>query len=610
MTIVPPESDSTHKPIHQPSNLHAHDISRNEPILVVLLHGWQAGPESMNDLVRFIKNEAYNNCTVRCASLQFPANFFSNAKASDQTLLLERTIETLIESQKNSPQVILIGHSVGAVILRKAVLLGLGYTDQLGIKSQPKHWVSSVRRLLLLSSPNRGWTFKRWPKGIFKRVKWISFIILSVISPLIRDHILIFDLRWGSEFISQLRLQTIEAENQVETVQIRGLEDPVLRPEDVLDLASSGGINFRVIDLPKSHHYSVISLYPETDHSWQWLAWVRKLRRKMQSSWYRFINGEDNADAYQIRRDTIRQALGNYSVLNQIDNDKLSHCDNVQHVVLVINGIRSSSEPWKVAIKEELERTARARGLSIGIETSGYGYFPALFLLFETTRDMKVRWLRDTYTEARAKYPNAKKISCVGHSFGTHLICRAIETRGIRFNSIVLQNGIVASEYEWNAVSNSQAGAVRNDCGARDFIVSLFGGVFELIKHRHLGSAGVLGFEDAKGHENQFFFKALGHSGAHIAKNYASVAEFIFRDDTTSGARPYSHDHQLQQLQPMLMQQNKPSRFWGIITRAWLPLMVYVLWYGWLLGHISVGIHDPTALGTSILLCLILLWRI
>lgn len=60
---------------------------------------------------------------------------------------------------------ILIGHSSGAVIIRKAYLFALGIQDDVPIPSfeDPQPWTTKVERIITLAGMNRGFDYSKKP---------------------------------------------------------------------------------------------------------------------------------------------------------------------------------------------------------------------------------------------------------------------------------------------------------------------------------------------------------------------------------------------------------------------------------------------------------------
>lgn len=98
-----------------------------------------------------------------------------------------------------------------------------------------------------------------------------------------------------------------------------------------------------------------------------------------------------------------------------------------------------------------------------------YGWFSVLFFIPGFFRARKIEWLRERYSEIRNRYPDVIP-SVIAHSFGTWILCRAIEKyEHLRFDKIILCGSIVQSKFNWQKIhSRNQVTTVRNESGQKD----------------------------------------------------------------------------------------------------------------------------------------------
>lgn len=102
----------------------------------------------------------------------YQASFFSNADpfwlASRLEDLIARTDESRSQRGQEYEQIVLIGHSIGALLVRKAYVYGMGATEDHPVSSghqqKPKHWCEKVERLILFAPMNRGWDIHPKPR--------------------------------------------------------------------------------------------------------------------------------------------------------------------------------------------------------------------------------------------------------------------------------------------------------------------------------------------------------------------------------------------------------------------------------------------------------------
>jgi hypothetical protein len=99
-----------------------------------------------------------------------------------------------------------------------------------------------------------------------------------------------------------------------------------------------------------------------------------------------------------------------------------------------------------------------------------YGWYSVLFFIPSVFRGKRIEWFRRGYQEIRSRYPDVVP-SIVAHSFGSWIVCKAIEKyEHLKFDKIILTGSIVSSEFDWSNVrERNQVTAVRNDVGKRDF---------------------------------------------------------------------------------------------------------------------------------------------
>lgn len=146
---------------HSPSSQWVRRFGRDSEGLIVIVHGWTRSPTDVLDLARMITElPAYRRHAIYLYG--YPAGRFSNKRADDIAQSLADCIATIVA--RNQPtEVILVGHSLGGLLLRRAYLAGLNERTglvvcqddgtQIGKQSA---WSKRVSRLVLLAAPNRG----------------------------------------------------------------------------------------------------------------------------------------------------------------------------------------------------------------------------------------------------------------------------------------------------------------------------------------------------------------------------------------------------------------------------------------------------------------------
>jgi hypothetical protein len=198
------------------------------------------------------------------------------------------------------------------------------------------------------------------------------------------------------------------------------------------------------------------------------------------------------------------------------------------HIVFVMHGIRDMGL-WTIGVEQTVETVAQQLGQSVEVITAGYGYFPMLRFLFLGARQKNVRWFMDKYTEAIARYPDAK-VSFIGHSNGTYLLASALKHyRACKVHRVAFAGSVVPKDYPWDElVQHGRVHEIRNDIASADWVVGVFPGLFELLKISDIGTAGHNGFQDDAPKKKSIpaYFKG-DHGAAIQPENHTSLAHFI-----------------------------------------------------------------------------------
>lgn len=123
----------------------------------------------------------------------------------------------------------LVGHSYGALLLRRAILINMGSTATLS-------WQSLVERVILLGGANRGFLPYN---ATWKIAASVAQLFQLLPSPLAMGQLALKGLR-GSNWVTNLRMAWLRRREKVPfTVQIRGTKDSLVGPHDSLDVTRS-----------------------------------------------------------------------------------------------------------------------------------------------------------------------------------------------------------------------------------------------------------------------------------------------------------------------------------------------------------------------------------
>lgn len=105
-----------------------------------------------------------------------------------------------------------------------------------------------------------------------------------------------------------------------------------------------------------------------------------------------------------------------------------------------------------------------------------YGNFSPLEFVRSGEREEKLAWLRKELEHIR-KHVQPILPSLIAHSFGTWLICNALDKfEGIRLDKLILCGSIVPQDFDWKKIiERKQITSVKNDYGGKDFWANISG---------------------------------------------------------------------------------------------------------------------------------------
>jgi pimeloyl-ACP methyl ester carboxylesterase len=477
--------------------------------LIVLFHAYTSSPEKLNSVKEVCKSiDRYKNADILIPRI--PAGVFSIANPVEITSEILNKVDEIWDSNGQYSSIILIGHSFGALLARKLYVYACGENQGVPFEiadNKPRIWASKVERIILLAGMNRGWSIS-YHMSLLNAVIFTigSFIgdLIVLTSPFVP---LIFRIKKGSSFITNLRIQWIAMRNEDNikakdtgdalTIQLLGSIDDIVSPEDNLDLVT--GRDFFYIDAPNSGHANIIEM--------------------------------DSTKAGESRKKAFTEALTKDA--KKIKKIPLSDQQfpepqkEVTDIIFVMHGIRDLGY-WTNKIARKVKRLSLDDNKKVfATETSSYGYFPMLSFLLPAKRREKVEWFMDQYTESKAMYPNAD-FSFVGHSNGTYLLAKALtEYPCCKFKNIVFAGSVVPTTYTWNKlIKEGQVKSVMNYVATSDWVVALFPKAIQILNIQDLGSAGHDGFDDLE-HPNEIEYVRGAHGAALKEEHWDDIAEFI-----------------------------------------------------------------------------------
>jgi pimeloyl-ACP methyl ester carboxylesterase len=488
----------------------------NAEVLVVLLHAFTLTPKNLQRVAEIVREE-YPRSDVYAPKL--PVEMFSCADPEAMSRDIVEYIAALsrIDSYRS---IILIGHSLGAVVARKVWALAHGATPAASCeRAQARTWARKIDRIVLLAATNRGWMISS-ALSPFHRLGWtLGTAWGNFLRHVFAREPTIFGFRRGAPFLTTVRLQCLAVTaalgaDQPITVQLLGTADDYVAPTDNLDLAT--GRNFYYIEIGAATHRGIAAL-DEGDGSTGALSRFRlALTGDRQSLAEVSLSKQDVDDLYD-------EAPDDYDLAAVSPQD-----GKVDHVVFVIHGIRDRGF-WTRRIAQAVKSLARERGQGCRAVTSTYGYFPMGPFLLPWTRRSKVEWLLDQYVMAKSLYPDAQ-FSYIGHSNGTYLLAKALDLcPAVRFQHVVFGGSVVRSTYSWSRVIPAQLARILNYVATDDRVVAIFPQGLERMRLQDLGGAGHLGFSDPQAINLRHV--EGGHSAALADTRWREMASFVLSDE-------------------------------------------------------------------------------
>jgi pimeloyl-ACP methyl ester carboxylesterase len=463
--------------------------------LLVMVHGYTHNSRNLNSLAQEVRKSLSDEADI--FRPDYPSGLLSNTDPINLALSLKEQIAEHFNS-KQYEHVILIGHSVGAVIIRKAYLYALGIKDDVAVPEVEKRepWATKVDRIITLAGMNRGFGYSQKPS----KMNWLSYWINRIgifFGEKTGSGKFIRSFERGSPFIANLRVQWIRlaVDERFElppTIQLIGTRDDVVQLEDNYDLASDK--NFRNINVPDTGHASIIKL--------------------------------DDPQFGAVRKSKFKDALTKSVEELELQNPLPEDPSDV--VVIVQHGIRETTTLWRGNLKEVIEKEAKNLGINAKVITPGYGYFPMGRFLVYRDRQKNVEMFMDDYTEALSKNPKAA-VHFVGHSNGTYILANALKNYAtFTVNRVVFAGSVVRRDFDWGKYhALHRVEKIRNDVATGDWVVGIFPRFLEIFRD-DVGSAGHNDFIQDSGKRNNYNGFFPGDHGAAIQEKYhPSISHFI-----------------------------------------------------------------------------------
>jgi pimeloyl-ACP methyl ester carboxylesterase len=369
--------------------------------------------------------------------------------------------------------IVLIGHSMGALLVRQAYLTGLGSSLN---RMRPKPWASKVSRMVLLAGINRGLKLSIWEK-----------LLAALLLP---GPCLLRDLLHGSDFVTNLRLWWIKKlaaqQERPLVVQVLGDHDNEVNKQDSLDI--EGFLEGHQLMVQGANHESV--LHPGKSRSFS----------------------DQHAGILRL------------AVMGSIPDSLADNvvCDASRKVYFVAHGIRDTSDDWVKDVSSRIELAIPgARAV-----TTDVGRFSALQFVLPMLRRKKIRFFQDLYSQELAQNPLAT-FNFVGHSYGTYLVGYSISRlSGVQFDRVFLGGSVLPAQWSW-ARYTGQVNELRNSRAQRDIPVGILCSALRGLRMLDIGTAGFTGFRIPFGQNSEVRFYKGGHGATVANQNRPDILGFL-----------------------------------------------------------------------------------
>ncbi|MEB3305694.1 MAG: hypothetical protein VKL58_05710 [Cyanobacteriota bacterium] len=507
---------------------------------------------------------------------------FTDQTAEDLAQQLDHDIQT-VSREINSEEIIIIAYSSGSALVRRALLLAkerelerekLAKIHLLDLKNstnnrfqrfQVEPWSMRLTAIIHIGGMTMGWEFN---SQMPKHYLWLG----PIIRPLC-PHWFIWQLYRGSKFITDTRigLNRHPLAETHETFYILGTQDQFLSPRDAVEPGMKDK-NPTYLEVTGFDHNTILGKDSGLDRILTKIIDANKSSTKIidpdKSSRTKII---DELVDDKLARRIPQSDIDDY--LDPMDNEPARRMEDVEHVVIVLHGIRDSGF-WAKRIAHRIKDIARSNKEPAGTEETpppgeqeqtrnradgaiassskiknnrikvvslSYGYFSLWDFLRPGGRRQAVEWFQNVYADITALYPNAD-VSFIGHSNGTYLGTHALQCDYVNYRYLVLAGSVIrcdfwdtkGKEWQWRR----KVMRLVNMRGVDDWIVGLLPGGLETIpivgKWMDLGGLGAYGNSWLTDTEQ---IKLVGDHGAGIVdKGWDTLAHFVLNQEPTTAS--------------------------------------------------------------------------
>ena len=224
----------------------------------------------------------------------------------------------------------------------------------------------------------------------------------------------------------------------------------------------------------------------------------------------------------------------------------------MKRLIITIHGIRTFGQ-WQERLEHLIVNDDQCPD-DIEFAHWKYGYFSVFAFLFPPFRAFATRNFKKELIDLESN-SDYQRIDIVAHSFGTHIIAKAIKSLPIkkrpRIDTLILAGSVLKHSFVWSSIIGKGVKRVLNDCGTKDNILILSQAAVLLT-----GMAGRIGFTGFMGKNLRNRYFEFGHSG-YFEKKHKPYDDFM---------KHYWVPFLLTDATPESIDQRKPTLINGIIT--------------------------------------------
>jgi pimeloyl-ACP methyl ester carboxylesterase len=462
---------------------------------------------------------------------------WSHQRADDLAEDLAQMIQTSWLTDGPFDEIILMGNSLGGILVRAAYLRGLGSANN---REEPQEWASHVTRIVLFAAFNRGIHLRSYERAVLFLLPWWT---------LLRDILI------GSDFVTNVRLwwirKLVTREVRPIVVQIRGTLDRRVERDDSLDVE----------------------------------GFLEGFQMTLEATHDNLLDFDADLAANEYKYAIFRQAiLGDFTVR---DHGKRFNDAN-QYICFLMHGIRASNDDWVQAMSTLIPLRIQN---SIVIPPT-YGRFSALQFLLPPLRRKKVRWFQDLYSSELAKNPLAK-FHFIGHSYGTYLFGYGIRRlNGMSFERVSLNSSVLPAKWNWDKYRTHQVRELRNARAQKDVPVGILCSALRGVRMMDIGTAGYTGFQIPFDAHSESFFYPGGHSATVTGAAREDILSFLVDGCADSPSpRLLPEDQKFSRLSAGAWLLPPPFVLGYLAVAAFISWKVYILRYS-AIGTDLVAAHS------------------